>query len=161
MKEGTSVNDLKFSVNKHPAPEILYKIAAHQGINKERSLRGLTNTINRSKECSDYFGVIVENERDDVVGYAGFIQNKNNPQKWLYTDLWVKEDCRRQGIAVRLVKAGLKHLFDIGAKTLYCTVNPDNHPSLLLQKTLGFMNIETEPFNELFVEGLMMFQLEV
>lgn len=144
-------------------PETLEEIALRQGNakNKERSFHGLTNVISRAKWQSDYFCVIAKSKSGRIVGSAGFIQSETDQRKWIYTDLWVDAKHRRKGIATHIVQVGLEHLSDINAKTLYCTVDPDNQASLSLQKSIGFSRIPTEPFNELCVDDLLMFQIKV
>ena len=143
------------------SPCLLQKIAAHQKPYEERTIHGLTNIISEYQWHTEHFSVIAKTESDEVIGYAGFLQNQKNLKKWLYTDLWVNSGYRRKGIATKLVSAGIEYLSDIGAKELYCTVDANNYESINLQKSLGFSEIPTEPFDEMFTDNMLMFKLNV
>ena len=62
---------------------------------------------------------------------------------------------------VKIINEGIRHLSDLNAKVLLCTVDPCNEASLNLQRSLGFEQIETEPFENFEVDGLIMFKLNI
>ena len=132
----------------------------HEGI-ADKVYRGLHHTIQRAKSSGGYFGVVLRNEVGEVIGFAHFIQSGEQPTQWLYTDLWVAPEQRRRGNAKRIVRAGCEHLLQMGAKTLLCTVDPENLPSLKTQEALGFGEIENRPFAFFETEGLLMFKKEL
>lgn len=152
---------ITIEISEYLNDEILKKITTHHGTMADKVFNSLTYSVSFSKLQANYFGMVASNRSGDIIGYAGFIQNEKDSSKWIYTDLWIAKDYRRQGIATRLVKSGFKRLSDIGAKQLYCTVDVDNTASFALQKSLGFAETQPEPFNELFVDGLIMFRLDI
>jgi len=121
---------------------------------------GLSRIISEANEHSDYFATVMMKD-EEVIGYASFIQSRTDEQTWLYTDLWVMPQYRRQGYATDVVKAGIQHLSMLGAKRVLCSVDPDNTPSLLLQQSMGFKEIAVEAFEGVETEGLLMFQMQV
>lgn len=146
---------------KYPDDNMLYSIAKHHGKIADKVISGLTNVISTAHRNSDFFCVIMYDVNDESIGCANFIQSSLAPSKWFYTDLWVLPECRRQGCAIEIVKVGLQYLSDLNAKTLLCTVDPENEASLNFQKSLGFEQIETEPFEDFEVDDLIMFKKEV
>ncbi len=144
-------------IMKHPDDAVIYALANHHGAVADKVVRGLSRIISEAHKHSDYFAVVMMKD-DEVVGYASFIQSRTEPHTWLYTDLWVMPQQRRQGYATKMVKAGISHLSTLGAKRVLCSVDPDNNASLALQHSLGFKVIAAEPFEGFEIEGLLMFQ---
>ena len=136
-------------------------IAQKHGDISEKVFSGLTNIISTAHYNSDYFCTSIRDDKEEIIAYASFIQSSKEPKKWFYTDLWVAKENRRQGLSTGMVKSGIKHLSELCAKTLLCTVAPNNDASLKLQLNLGFKEIETEPFERFELEGLKMFALSV
>ncbi len=60
-----------------------------------------------------------------------------------------------------MVKAAQEQLADLGAATLRCYVEPDNTPSILLQKSMGFTEKEFQSFNDLINDGEIMFEIDI
>lgn len=50
---------------------------------------------------------------------------------------------------------------ELDAKTLLCTVEPHNEASLKLHQSLGFEQIETQPFEDFNVDGLFMYKIDI
>ena len=117
--------------------------------------------VNRSRQYvfdeivngNDCFGVVATNANDDVVGRMHCIQNKINPQLWLYTDLFVIPECRRTGIASQMIRAAMHHLSEMGASTLRCYVEPDNIASRDLQLSMGFSKQPFATFDNFANDG--------
>lgn len=126
MKKKSTLKKFKIIIKQFLSLELLDEIANLQETDTERTRRGLINIISGCKWQSNHFSIIAKAESGNVIGYAGFIQNESDSQKWLYTDLWVKADWRRQGVAANIIKKGIEYLSDIGAKTLCCCVDKDN-----------------------------------
>ncbi len=160
MKTIKTANNPTIQIMKHPDDTVIYALAKHHGAIADKVVRGLNRIISEAHEYSDYFATVMMKD-EEVIGYAGFIQSRTEPHTWLYTDLWVMPQHRRQGYATAVVKAGVQHLSALGAKRLLCTVDPDNTPSLLLQQSMGFKEIEVEAFEGFETEGLLMFQMQV
>ena len=152
-------NCLLFKVEILPSPndEVLRAIANKHGEIADKVFRGLKNTIQRAQSYTGYFCIVLYNESTDIIGCANFIQNSKQQSEWFYTDLWVDNNYRRKGNAKRLVTAGCDYLRGIGAKTLLCTVDEENTPSVNTQISLGFKEIESQYFEFFDNTGLLMF----
>ena len=146
---------------KYPDDSVLYSIAKHHGKIADKVISGLTNVIATAHRNSDFFCVVMQNEDRESIGCANFIQSSIESSKWFYTDLWVLTEYRRQGCGTEIVNEGIRHLSDLNAKTLLCTVDPENEVSLNFQRSLGFRKIETEAFENFEVDELMMFQRDI
>lgn len=146
---------------KYPDDNMLYSIAKHHGKIADKVISGLTNVISTAHLNSDFFCVIMYDADGESIGCTNFIQSSLEPSKWFYTDLWVLPKCRRQGCATEIINEGIRYLSDLNAKTLLCTVDPGNEASLNLQRSLGFKQIETEPFENFEVDDLIMFKKEI
>lgn len=146
---------------KYPDDIMLYSITKRHGEFADKVIRGLTNVISTAHYHSDFFCTIMYNDNGEIIGWADFIQSSSDPSKWLYTDLWIAPEYRCQGCATEIVNTGRQHLSELNAKTLLCTVEPHNEASLNLQKGLGFEQIETQPFEDFEVDGLIMFKLNI
>ncbi len=146
---------------KYPDDNMLYSIAKHHGKIADKVISGLTNIIATAHRNSDFFCVVMYDATGESIGCANFIQSSSEPSKWFYTDLWVLPKCRRHGCGIGIVNEGIRHLSDLNAKTLLCTVDPENEASLNLQRCLGFKQIETEPFENFEVDDLIMFKKNI
>lgn len=146
---------------KYPDDIMLHSIAKQHGEIADKVIRGLTNIISAAHYRSDFFCTVMYNDNGEVIGWADFIQSSSEPSTWLYTDLWIAPEYRRQGCATEIVNTGRQQLSELNAKTLLCTVDPHNEASLNLQKYLGFEQIETQPFEDFEVDGLIMFKMNI
>ena len=144
-----------------PSDAIIKAIADKHGVISYKVFRGLKHTIERAQSFTGYFCVVLYNKKNDVIGFAHFIQNGKETEKWFYTDLWVDEGYRRLGNAKRLIKAGCNYLSNIGAKYLMCAVEGQNIPSINTQISLGFKKIDSEPFEFFDNADLLMFFKEL
>ena len=146
----------------NPSDAIIKAIADKHGVISDKVFRGLKHTIERAQSFTGYFCVVLYNKNKDVIGFAHFIQNSEEVEKWFYTDLWVDEEYRKRGNAKKLVSTGCNYLRSIGANILLCTVECQNTPSIKTQISLGFEQVKTEPF-EFFddLEDLLMFSKEI
>jgi len=151
----------EIKIIKYPDDILLHAIAEHHGGIAEEVTRGLINVISTAHYQSDFFCMIMYNDSGEVIGCANFIQSSSEPSKWFYTDLWVASEYRRQGCATEIVNAGWQHLSEHNARTLLCTVEPHNEASLILHRSLGFEQIETQPFEDFEVDGQIMFKMTV
>ncbi|MBQ3088593.1 MAG: GNAT family N-acetyltransferase [Clostridia bacterium] len=145
----------------NPSDAIVKAIANKHGVIADKVFRGLKHTIERAQSYTGYFCVVLYNKKNDVIGFAHFIQNSKQTEKWFYTDLWVEEKYQRLGNAKRLVTAGCEYLSNIGAKYLMCTVDGQNMPSIKTQTSLGFKEIEAKPFEFFDNTDLLMFVKEI
>lgn len=165
----TRKNDLSshgsktIKIIKYPDDDVLHSIAKQHGEIADKVKSSLVRVISSAHYRSDFFCAVMYSRDDEVIGFANFIQSSTEPSKWFYTDLWVASEYRRQGCASEIVTAGLRYLSELCAKTLLCTVDQHNEESLNLQKSLGFRQIETQPFEnfEVNADGLIMFRLNV
>ena len=77
-----------------PSDAIIKAIADKHGVISDKVFRGLKHTIERAQCFTGYFCVVLYNKKNDVIGFAHFIQNGKETEKWFYTDLWVDEEFR-------------------------------------------------------------------
>ncbi len=154
-------NENSVEILRNPSDAIIKSIADKHGVISDKVFRGLKHTVQRAQSYTGYFCVVLYNKNSDVIGFAHFIQNSKETEKWFYTDLWVDEKYRRLGNAKRIVTAGCDYLRGIGAKVLLCTVDHENTPSINTQISLGFEEIESEPFEFFDNADLLMFLKEI
>lgn len=109
----------------------------------------------------DCFEVVALGQNDAVIGRLHCVQNKSNQNLWYYGDLFVIPEYRRMGIATRMIHLAIDHLRELGAKTLRAYVSPDNLPSITLQKSIGFEEKPYQDFNNLILDGELMFELDL
>lgn len=146
---------------KYPDDMMLHSIAKQHGEIADKVIRGLTKVISTAHYQSDFFCTIMYNDNGEIIGYASFIQSSSQPSTWLYTDLWIAPEYRRQGCATEIVNTGREYLSELDAKTLLCTVAPYNEASLNLQKHLRAEQIEIQPFEDFETDGLIMFKINL
>ena len=121
-------------------------------------IAGLRSTLYNFKSKTNYFNVIAQSSSDDFVGRVCCMQNIDDPTLWYYGDLFVAEDHRRKHIAEKMVTTAFDVLKDKGCKTVRTYVDPENTPSLELQKKLGFTEKPYQTFNDLINYGDLMFE---
>ena len=160
METIKTANTSTIQIMKHPDDAVIYAVAKYHGTVADKVVHGLKSIISEAHEHSDYFAVVMMNG-EEVIGYVSFIQSRSDAHTWLYTDLWVAPQHRRQSYATEIVKAGISHLSTLGAKRVVCSVDPDNYASLALQQSMGFKKIAVEAFEGFETEGLQMFQMEI
>lgn len=160
METFKTANNPTIQIMKHPDDTVIYALAKHHGAIADKVVRGLNRIISEAHEYSDYFATVIIKD-EEVIGFSSFIQSRTEPHTWLYTDLWVMPQHRRQGHATAMVKAGIQHLSTLGAKRVLCSVDPGNAPSLLLQQSLGFEGIAVDAFEGFETEELLMFQMDI
>lgn len=146
---------------KYPDDTVLHSITKRHGEISDEVIKGLTNLISTAHYRSDFFCTIMYNNNSEIIGYANFIRSSSEPSKWFYADLWVTPDYRRQGCATLIINTARQHLSELNAKTLLCTVEPHNEASLDMHKALEFEQIETQPFEDFEVDGLIMFKSNI
>ncbi len=113
------------------------------------------------EDPSACFDVIATDQNGAVAGRLHCIRNQNDSTLWYYGDLFVVPEYRRMGIATRMVNAAKTRLAEFGATRLWCYVEPDNVPSLALQKSLGFSERPFEAFNLLDNYGQILFECPI
>ena len=107
------------------------------------------------------FEVVARTAGGEAVGRLHCIRNRQDPTLWYYGDLFVVPAYRRSGIALLMLEEAKNHLLEIGARRLRCYVEPQNTPSLRLQKKAGFLEKPFENFNHLQNEGRIMLECEL
>lgn len=112
-------------------------------------------------ENNDCFDVIATAPDGAVVGRLHCIKHTNDPSLWYYGDLFVIPDYRRNGIAKQMIRAAMAHLAERGASVLRCYVEPNNLPSIMLQKSAGFAEKPFLPFNNLINDGEIMYETDI
>ena len=105
--------------------------------------------------------VVATDQSGEVAGRLHCIRNQNDPTLWYYGDLFVVPAYRRMGIASQMVNAAKTHLSELDANRLWCYVEPENHASLALQRSLGFTERPFETFNLLINDGQILFECPI
>lgn len=146
---------------RYPDDAILQSMTKRHGNMAGEVIRGLTNMISAAHYHSDFFCAVLYDNDCDMIGHANFTRSSAEPAKWFYSDLWILPEYRRQGCATQIVNTARQHLSELDAKTLLCTVEPDNEASLNLHKSLHFEQVETQPFEDFEVNGLTMFKSDI
>lgn len=124
----------------------------------QSDITGLRSTLYWFKSETDYFNVIAQNSSGNFVGRVCLMQNIDDPTLWYYVDLFVVENYRRRHIAESMLATAFDVLKDKGCKTVRTYVEPENTPSLELQKKLGFVESPYQTFNDLLNDGNIMFE---
>ncbi len=161
LQSTKNIDNLVIKIFHYPSDEIISVIAQKHGTVCDRVISGLTNVVSSAHFRSDYFCTVMYNEYEDVIGYASFIKSSKNDSEWFYSDLWIDLHYRLRGYSKRIVKTGLEYLSELDAKVLFCTVDPSNTASLCVQRSLGFTQIETQPFEDFDVDGFIMFKINI
>ena len=125
-------------------------------MNRSRQL--IFGELNNENDCFEVIAVMSSN---DFIGRIHCVKNENDPSLWYYGDLFVVPEYRRKGIAKQIIRTAINHLSEIGAKTLRCYVEPDNIPSINLQKSLGLVERPFETFNTFTNDGQIMYEIEI
>lgn len=110
---------------------------------------------------TDCFNVIAKNENDEVVGRLFCLQNSVNSSLWYYGDLIVVSEYRRRHIAEKMLELAEKTLIDRSCCVLRCYVEPENEPSVMLQRKRGFAERPYKEFDDLMNNGQLMFEKEL
>ncbi|MDD4493763.1 MAG: GNAT family N-acetyltransferase [Eubacteriales bacterium] len=154
---------INISISEYLTHELVEKIAFMQwrGTTPKDFNQIRLFSIYNDKYDNDCFNVIAFNENDDVIGRLYCVKNQENPKRWYYGDLAVIPSYRRMKIATRMIKAAIQRISDIGGETLCCYTEPENTASINLQKSLGFIEKPTLPFNLLINDGRVMFEISL
>ena len=150
---------LSITVSDHLTRKLAAEIAAAQWQRAE-CLSWVVNILYDYKTKSDAFNVIARAD-GEVIGRLQCLQSANEPRLWYYGDLFVKPALRRRHIGERMLQTALETLCDRCCRTLRCYVEPDNIPSLSLQRKHGFSEKPFLPFDEIVNEGRLMFKREL
>ncbi len=150
---------IMITVSKFLTYEIAEKIAAAQWHRPDWAEQ-VRKTAFLFMSETDCFNIIAQNS-GEVVGRLQCIRNDTDPKLWYYGDLFVIPGYRRRHIAENMLKTAADTLADKGCKTLRCYAEPDNIPSLTLQRKLGFAEKPHKPFNALINDGEIMFEKEL
>ncbi|HBL84697.1 MAG TPA: hypothetical protein DDZ99_07305 [Clostridiales bacterium] len=142
--------------------ELAEKIALMQWHTKEPQFtNGVKRMVYDGKLFSDCFNVIATNTNNNVVGRLYCQTNQEDPFLWYYGDLAVSPEYRRQHIATKMLTCAISTLMSRGCHVLRTYVDPDNIPSIKLQKTFDFLEKSYKTFDNLLNEGQTMFELEL
>lgn len=150
--------DREVKIIRYPDEHVLRAVSKRHIEMTDEIIKGQTNLILTAHYHSDFFCAIMYHKNGEIIGYANFVRSSTDCAKWFYCDLWVSSDYRRQGCATQIVNTARQHLSELDAKTLLCTVEPHNEASLKLHQSLGFEQIETQPFEDFEVDGLLMYK---
>lgn len=147
---------ITISVSEYLSEELALQIS--KAIWRQSDISGVRSMLYWFKSETNYFNVIAKSSSGDLVGRVCCMQNLNEPTLWYYGDLFVVEAHRRGHIAESILLTAFDVLKDKGCKTIRTYVDPENVPSLELQKKLGFTEKTYQPFNHLINDGDIMFE---
>jgi GNAT superfamily N-acetyltransferase len=82
-------------------------------------------------------------EAGQVIGNITLNPDQGRRDRFMMSNVAVKPDHRRRGIARELVQASIEHLRTMGIKTAVLNVRPNNPGAHELYKALGFSDVET------------------
>ncbi len=92
--------------------------------------------------CCDYTYYIVAKDGKDIIGSAGL---RNMCGDADITNVMVREDYRRQGIAERMLKELMRRAGEIGVRNFTLEVRVSNLPAIRLYEKLGFVSEGIRP----------------
>lgn len=139
--------------------ELAEKIAAaqwHRPDWKDRVMRMAYDY----KSQSDCFNVVARSD-DTVIGRIQCMRSVTNSKLWHYGDMFVAPEYRRRHIASQMLNTTLEVLSDRGCCVVRAYVEPENTVSLGFQKKFGFKEVPYEQFDDLLIEGELMFEREL
>ncbi len=148
---------ISVSVSEFLTPELAERIANAEW-HRPDWVESVLLLLYGGKTQTDCFNIIAEDENGNIVGRIFCLQNDTNKNLWYYGDLFVAPEYRRQGIAVRMAELMEQTLFDKWCTVVCAYVEPDNIPSVCLQKKLGFEEKPFRKFNNLINDGRIMFE---
>ncbi len=148
---------ISVSVSEFLTPELAEQIAQAQWHRKDWT-ESVVSLLYDGKTQTDCFNVIVRDEDGNIAGRIFCLQNDTNKNLWYYGDLFVIPEYRRQGIAEKMIALMEQTLCDKWCTVVRAYVEPDNIPSLCLQKKLGFEEKPFRKFNNLINDGRIMFE---
>ncbi len=152
-----SAEEIDVSVSEFLTPELVVQIAQAQWEGPDWAY-SITRLLLTNKIQTDCFNVIAKNESGGVIGRLFCIKNDSDSRLWYYGDLFVIPGYRRRHIAERMLELAERTLCGKWCAVLRCYVEPENTPSLDLQRKLGFEEKPYLPFNNLINEGRLMFE---
>jgi ribosomal protein S18 acetylase RimI-like enzyme len=92
---------------------------------------------------ADLFGGFVWVEEGNIVGNVTVHLQRGSRRGWFISNLAVHPEHRRQGVARRLLMAGLESAQAKGATRISLEVRPDNVPARRLYSSLGFRQVDS------------------
>ena len=150
---------ITITVSDYLSVDLAEKIALAQWRNKNESVR-VKNFIYGGKTESDCFNVVAQ-YGEKVIGRLFCLKNQSDPKLWYYGDLFVIYMYRRKHIAEKMLLTAIDVLKDRGCQVLRSYIEPDNVPSLNLQRKLGFVEKPFKTFDNLINDGKLMFEKEL
>lgn len=82
-----------------------------------------------------YYSLVAENEKNEIIGYVGMRSVCDEAD---ITNVAVRPDARRKGIAHLLVRRLLETAGQEGIRSVYLEVRASNRPAFLLYEHAGF-----------------------
>jgi ribosomal protein S18 acetylase RimI-like enzyme len=100
-------------------------------------------TLNYSPGLGVPMGGLVWVEDDKVVGNVSLSADYSRSDRYYASNVAVKMDYRRQGIARALMQATISHLREQHVQKIFLNVRPNNSGAIKLYEELGFKALET------------------
>lgn len=152
---------ITIQISEYLTSELVDKVADFQRYGWSPAKADIRSWTSSGKEDSDCFRVYASDSQDNVIGHMFCLRNTENEKRWYYGDLYVHPKYQRCGIASKMVKAAINRISDSGGETLCCYVKPENIASISLQKSLGFEEKPSVPFDLLTIKNNLMFEKNV
>lgn len=87
---------------------------------------------------------------DDVIGLV-ILDEEGHEQSFEFTDLFIADDYRNQGLGEQVVKAIIQHFARKDAKSIHMQVNKSNEVAIHIYEKTGFRIKETSRWDEDFL----------
>lgn len=100
-------------------------------------------TLNYAPGFSNPTDGFVWIEDDRVVGNITLTFDHSHSDQYYFSNIAVKSECRRQGIARALVQTALEHARQHHVRNVFLNVRPGNAGAIKLYQDLGFKALET------------------
>jgi len=99
-------------------------------------------TLNYAPGLDSSMGGIVWIEDGQIVGNVTLNQNHSHKDRYYISNVAVKSDYRRQGIARAMMQTAIEHVREHGARIVFLNVRPNNPDAIKLYEELGFKALE-------------------
>lgn len=150
---------ITITVSDYLSVELAGKIALAQWRNINEAMR-VKDFIYSGKTESDCFNVVAQ-DGEKVIGRLFCLKNQSDQNLWYYGDLFVIPEYRRKHIAEKMLLTAIDVLKDRECQILRSYVEPDNVPSLNMQRKFGFVEKPFKTFDSLINDGDLMFEKEL
>lgn len=111
--------------------EIIGQDQVNYMLKKFQSVEAIQSQIDSGYE---YY---IASQEGHFVGYIGLVPNEM-PGKIILSKIYVQKEARGTGVGMQFLEFAKQRSIDVGAKTMWLTVNRDNESSIRWYKRKGF-----------------------